>query len=97
MGQAKRFIANESTSGWRPVTNGLLQGSVLGLVIFNFLNYLYAEVEYLFSNFANDTKLGGAVHSLEVRDTLQRDPNRLESWEITNYTKSNKSKYQILH
>lgn len=36
------------------------------------------------TNFANDTKLGEAVNSLEGREALQRDLNKLEDWAITN-------------
>ncbi|KAK4828075.1 hypothetical protein QYF61_023135 [Mycteria americana] len=49
------------------------------------------------SKFANDTKLGGAVDSLDGRHTLQRDLDRLESWAVTNCIKFNESKYRILH
>jgi len=37
------------------------------------------------------------VDSLEGREALQRDLNRLESWDIISHVKFNKSKCCILH
>ena len=56
-----------------------------------------AGIECTLSKFANDTKLGGTVDSLECRETLKRDLDRLESLAITISMKFNKSKCQILH
>jgi len=84
-------------SRWRLVTSGIMQESILGLVLVNiFIVYLVDGIEYSLSRFADSTKLNGIAEMAEGRDAIQRNLDKFEWWAHVNLVKFNKAKCKVL-
>ena len=92
----QRVVVQGSRSTWAPVTSGIPQGSVLGLVLFTmYVNDLPWEVSSNVKLFADDTKVYCRVP--RGREGLQADIDALLRWSERWLLPFNASKCKVMH
>jgi len=71
-GRAQGVVICSAESGWRPVTSGVPQCAVLGLVLFSLLiSGLDEGTECTLTKFGDDAKLGRVVDTPEGCTAIQ--------------------------
>ncbi len=80
------------------VLSGVPQGSVLGPLLFLVLiNDIDVDITCSFlSSFADDTRIGMGIRSLDDAHQLQTDLNKVYSWATNNNMRLNSSKFEML-
>ena len=72
--------------------------SVLGPVLFSiFTSDIDDGIQHTFSKFAGDTKLNNVVDTVEAKDAIQRDLDRLKRWTPVSLIRFKKAKCKVLH
>ena len=98
-GRRQRVKVNGCLSDWEDVVSSVIQGSVLGGILFNiFIDDIdEAAIDALLRKFADDTKVAQIVQNQEDAEKFQQVINQLcewaETWEMT----FNVAKCKILH
>jgi hypothetical protein len=96
----QRVVLNGVESEWCIVFSGVPQGSVLGPLLFLiYINDIDNAVTLIkfFSKFADDTKVGHPVQSVEDRDLLQSQLDSLYKWSQDWGMEFNVDKCKVLH
>ena len=97
-GRRQQVRVNGEVSGWKPVTSGIPQGSVLGPALFViFINDLPEAIQSLVEMFADDTKIFAQILDEDSSKTIQNDIHSLTDWATTWQLRFNASKCKTLH
>ena len=95
----QKVVINGFNSFWTEVVSGVIQGSVLGPILFLiFVNDLEQCVQHsVVRCFADDTRLTKAIHDSQVDvGLLQSDLNSVIAWSTKNNMMLNELKFEIL-
>ncbi|CAM4548729.1 unnamed protein product [Lepidochelys olivacea] len=97
-GRLHRVLLKGELSGWREVTSGVPEGSVLGPILLNcFITDLGTKSGSVLIKFADDAKLGGIANLERDRDIIQEDLDDLVNWSNSNRMKFNSEKCKFMH
>jgi ribonucleases P/MRP protein subunit RPP40 len=97
-GRRQQVCINREMSGWKNVTSGVPQGSVLGPVLFLvYINDLDLNLISKIGKFADDTKMCKSVKLAKDAEILQNDLDKLDEWSKKWQMEFNKDKCMVMH
>ena len=99
-GRTQRVVLNGEFSNWLEVLSGVSQGSVLGpllfLIFINDIDEAVSTIEII-RKFADDTKIGNSMVSMEDKQRLQEALDKLCCWADTWGMSLNTKKCKVMH
>jgi len=94
----QRVAVIEALSSWTGVLSGVLQGSVLGPILFVcYINDMLETIASFVYMYADDTKIGRAVTCGSDGLALRSDLDQLGDWSQKWQLRFNVSKYKVMH
>ena len=98
-GRKQRVVLNGKSSSWREVLSGIVQGSILGPLLFViFINDIddICTLDVM-KKLADDTKCGQIITDKKDSEILQENINHLLEWSTKWGMEFNKDKCKIMH
>jgi len=97
LGRTQRVRVGGQLSAEVRVTSGVVQGSVLGPLLFlAYVNDIWSNMESTIRLFADDCAIYRKFINNEDEDKLQKDLNRLGEWAVENAMKINPSESKAI-
>jgi len=94
----QRVCVDGEFSEWVAVTSGVPQGSVLGPILFLiYINDLDVDIVSKLGKFADDSKLGKSVDTVEDVELIRQDLAKLERWSEDWQMQFNTDKCSVIH
>ena len=92
------MVGEGQTSDWAAVLSSVIQGSVLGTLLFViFINDIDEEAEAYIRKFADDTKGGMVVENEEDAEMMQRELDKMVEWAERSRMEFNVEKCKVMH
>ena len=97
-GRMQRVVVEGEMSDWKEIISSVLQGSVLGSMLFNiFIDDIDEIINAFIRKFADDTKLTRIVESNEDAEAMQKDIDAICEWAKTWAMEFNAAKCKVMH